>query len=361
MRGQRKQQADLVLQWVVMVGVLLAGGWGMSQTLPAKADGGSTSAPPEVIGRAQQAASRIRQLANAMFRYASDNRDRYPERLEQLYPDYVNDPTVFWHPGDSDPQPTTIDKASPNAINSAQISFEFIYPEKMDRGDLIIRDWSSANNDGYFILEYRLSCEGVDTIPPGFLPVIPELVATSRLRGLRQACFIYAHTSSPGYLPDDPYSLWSQELITCPRLFWHPGDPQPQPTSIVDSMLNGPESAQISFEYFGAGVRISDHPDTIIWRDNSPDNNAGVGWRSVALSGAQSFEPIYDWYDYDGNGAIEGNDVDELAGCMLGVGRTYIFDDPFCRLFEPRRSFVIDLEDVANFQCSRKYFPNIAP
>ena len=67
----------------------------------------------------------MRRLSAALYTYANENNGAYPPDLTMLYPKYVSDPTVFWHPGDSDPAPTTINNNGANQSNSTRISYEF--------------------------------------------------------------------------------------------------------------------------------------------------------------------------------------------------------------------------------------------
>ncbi len=102
------------------------------------------------------AASRLRQLGVALYAYASDNSGRLPPRLSTLDPHKLFRPTLFWHPGDSDPYPLTIDNDDLNQPNSAQISFEFVAAgqdlDLLGPNEILLRDNTPANNGGNGIL-----------------------------------------------------------------------------------------------------------------------------------------------------------------------------------------------------------------
>jgi type II secretory pathway pseudopilin PulG len=82
----------------------------------------------------------LRTLGQAMFLYASGHKDRLPncnprgvavnpvaaERaLLALSNGYVKSPKVFYCPSDKDPEPQEILTATPQALNSARISYDF--------------------------------------------------------------------------------------------------------------------------------------------------------------------------------------------------------------------------------------------
>ena len=91
-------------------------------------------------------------LYRALIEYSLGHDDYLPTSLAQLYPAYEGSASVFWHPGDSDPMPTTIDNAVPNAPKSALISYEFPVAGRslgtLDMDEVILRDNSPANNGG---------------------------------------------------------------------------------------------------------------------------------------------------------------------------------------------------------------------
>lgn len=339
-------------KWGVLICLVWVTGWGLTLNLRTVSAAGAETdtAPADVVQRAQIALARMQRIAIAMQQYADDfrNRDHWPKSPHLLYPDWIDDPNVFWHPGDVDPAPQTINNSVPNAVDSAQVSFDISYDPNVPRSPLVIRDWSSTNNAGYFVLEYTLECGG-DTIPPGGLPVsFPLPIAQSRLRGLAQASLIYAFDNNER-LPTDPYDLWTSGQIACPRLVWHPGDSDPQPTDITTGALDEPNSIQISFELLVPGGRLDQLPaDTVMWQDNTPANNGGAGRNKVRLDGSVYFDPIFEYNDYNGDSAIGMFDFDALSGCLTGPYQ-FITDD-FCRHFDRDQDHDVDIAAVADFQ-----------
>lgn len=121
---------------------------------PAVAASGVTvrdTIPPDVLERAAVARAHMQAILQGIAIYANDNNDALPPHLWQLYPHYVTDPLAFWHPGDNDPPPTTIDNDVPNAPNSALISFEINPASVLGGCTWYVRDNSAANNGGYFV------------------------------------------------------------------------------------------------------------------------------------------------------------------------------------------------------------------
>ncbi len=73
-----------------------------------------------------QVQARLRDLAFGVMLYANDHHDQWPDLASELYAGgYVSDPQSFYNPGDPDPVPTAIDNDTPDAPNSALISFDF--------------------------------------------------------------------------------------------------------------------------------------------------------------------------------------------------------------------------------------------
>ena len=68
------------------------------------------------------------------------------------------------------------------------------------------------------------------------------------------ALIMYA-SSHDGNLPSSLSMLYPRE-IPGPTTFWNPGDANPWPLTIDNDVPNQPNSAQISFEYLGAGRNI---------------------------------------------------------------------------------------------------------
>lgn len=130
------------------------------------------------------ASSRLRGIGLALATYASDNQDRLPARLSML--SGIARPTNWWHPGDSDPYPLTIDNDELNQPNSTQISFEFVAAGQnlgqLPPDAILAQDNTPANNGGNGILvlyadihvEYvpirsvaSIAVSGPDTVPEG--------------------------------------------------------------------------------------------------------------------------------------------------------------------------------------------------
>ncbi len=131
------------------------------------------------------AASRLRAIGVALSSYATENMSSFPPRLSMLDPDLFSRPTLFWHPGDSDPYPLIIDNDALNQPNSTQISFEYLgagHADEEDPNTIIAQDNSPANNGGNGILVLHLdtrveyvpirsvagiAVSGPDTVPEG--------------------------------------------------------------------------------------------------------------------------------------------------------------------------------------------------
>ncbi len=103
-----------------------------------------------------QALINLKEIGNALATYCTANNNRLPLRLSALYPQYIQRPTDFWHPGDANEYPLTIDNDGLNTENSAQISFEFLKPGAdagvLNSDDVIARDNTPANNNGNGVL-----------------------------------------------------------------------------------------------------------------------------------------------------------------------------------------------------------------
>jgi len=275
--------------------------------------------PVDVIARAQVGREHMRRIVMALAVYENDYSSP-PPTLSLLYPRGIDDPQVFWHPGDNDPPPTTIDNDIPNAPNSARISFDVdlsLYTDAWCFGEApCIRDNTSANNGGWFINElYGMSTPDWYTMPPGMMPTpLPTAVAASHLRGLAQALGVYANDNYDCW-PTDPLQLvpYAGPPCSSARNFWHPGDDQPMPTEITNAALDAPNSAQISFEYLVAGLSENDYdPNLACFRDISPAYNGGCGRLTAYCDGHVSF----DWLcpgDLNGDGRVDWADGTRLA------------------------------------------------
>lgn len=94
----------------------------------------------------------MRELLIAAFAYMYEHAERLPPSLQALYTEGYASPCTFYSPGDTDPAPTTIDNDTPNAPNSAQISFAFpaagLPITQLTASTIVLIDNTSANNAG---------------------------------------------------------------------------------------------------------------------------------------------------------------------------------------------------------------------
>ncbi|MCH8052610.1 MAG: hypothetical protein IH895_00980 [Planctomycetes bacterium] len=239
-----------------------------------------------------------------------------PDDPAELFPDYVSDPLCFYHPGDSDPPPDTIDNSVPNAPNSARISFAWLNLEDCCALDeVFIQDNTEENNGGQFI--NMLTLDGlIETEPPLATPTPTSLrLAQAHLQRIGIALALYSNDNL-GLLPDDLFQLWEEGWLRSPRTFWNPGDSDPLPDDITNSEPDAPDSTQVSFEYLGAGLTYSSlTPDTVVLRDLSPKNNGGAGvnvlWGDFAV-GFVLGDPCA--ADFNGDGLVNAFDLAELLG-----------------------------------------------
>jgi hypothetical protein len=237
----------------------------------------SGAIPADVLARSDIARAHMKQIAQALYNYAMENQDRLPPDLRMLYPDYVSDPAVFWHPGDSDPKPTTIDNNVPNQPNSTRISFEFASaasPGAWGGCDPLVWDNSAANNGGLFVNKVFGYGSWVSTDPPFATPSPTRRdVAQRNLKSLATALYTYA-TSNNDDFPTDLVQLMNDGSVCSPSTFWNPGDSDPEPTAITNSVPNALNSSQISYAYFGGKT---DYVGAVVMMDNSLENNNGEG------------------------------------------------------------------------------------
>jgi hypothetical protein len=245
----------------------------------------------DVDFNARVAQHNMRSLAQAFNIYYNDNNGP-PTDLTLLYPRLVPKARTFWHPGDSDPAPTSIDNSTPNAPNSARISFDWpLYAEYSVPDATLIADNTPANNAGRFI--NMLTNDGVIETDPPLATKVPTAAYLARrhLERIAKAMRVYSNDNLD-YFPETLKHLWDAKRLVSPRSFWNPGDPQPLPTDITSNELNGAQSAQISFEYLAGGLRTWEvTADTVLLRDNSVDNNDGFGLFVVYGDGRVVFEP----------------------------------------------------------------------
>ncbi len=114
-----------------------------------------------------------------------------------------------------------------------------------------------------------------------------------KLRDLRSAAvFDYAPTNG-GFLPDFASDLFLEGFISDPIAFYSNGDADPTPTTIDNDIPDGVNSSQISFSFPGAGIEvIGSQGSSVLFEDNSPSNNAGLGKYYATLSSSNiGFEP----------------------------------------------------------------------
>ena len=280
---------------------------------------GSSLIPADVLQRSDVARINMKRIAAAMATYANNNHGVYPTDLLMLYPEIIDDPRVFWHPGDSDPAPTTIDNSVPNALNSIRISYEFAAnPNALCEADPMLWDNTAANNDGLFV--NRMSASGVITTDPPFITPTPTRtgIAQGNLRLLYNALWSYAAENGERF-PTDPAMLSSPGRICSPQVFWHPGDADPQPTAITNSAPDAANSAQISFSFPCAG-----QPSwlfnwgEIMVQDNSPSNNSGRGISVIRANGQIAFiSACHDPFaDADGDHDVDQADFAVFQRCL---------------------------------------------
>lgn len=287
----------------------------------AETPGPRSDVPPDVIERATIARQHMNRIRNALAVYMNQY-DWPPAHASALYPEWIDDPLAFWHPGDSDPPPTTIDNDVPNAPNSALISFDIDLSGGRNWPDnhAYIRDNSAANNGGLFINE---NWGMWYTDPPGMMPW-PTATAVARynLRGLVSAIRVYSNDNSDWW-PTDLMQLVPDDVSPSEytrRFFWHPGDNQPMPTAITNSILNALDSAQISFEYLVAGLNENSYdPNLAFFRDNSPINNGGLGTLTVYADGRVEYQPLC-WGDATADLHVNFDDFVRLADNLGAFG-----------------------------------------
>jgi hypothetical protein len=303
----------------------------------------------DVYTNAEIAHERMILLTNAIMIYINEYAEM-PADLADLYPDYVSDPLTFWHPGDNDPPPETIDNSVPDAPNSARISFEFA-PDffSVAPDDFVIWDNTAGNNGGLFI--GMLTTDRVwETDPPSATPTPSEVaLAQEHLSRIGLGMMLYLNDSY-GFFPDDLIRLWHAEggQFTSPRTFWNPGDSDPLPEDITNSILDDPDSVQVSFEYLVAGLMFDDiSPDTMLLKDISADNNAGLGINVLWGDAHVSFEPSHPFGDYDRDCHIDLVDFAAVQVCFTQP-EAYIEDDA-CRIYDWDFDSRVDLPDFENF------------
>jgi hypothetical protein len=295
------------------------------------------------------AQERMQQIAAALAIYEADYNCPIDDPVRLFTLGIITDPLVFWHPGDSNPPPTTIDNSVVDAPNSTQISFTLTTtcPGCLPPGSVLLQDNSSANNDGRFV-QYLTNDGYVFTNPPGALPVPTNVVTTWRnLRTLYTACAQYA-VEYNGQPPLQLSQLYPSYLVS-PRVFWNPGDADPLPTTIDNDVPNAVNSALISFEYPVAGQAWFELPPaTIAIADNSPANNEGYGISVVRVDGSIRFIPVGPMGDADRDGDVDLADWARFQVCYTADSPYGILDNA-CRVLDWDGDNRIDLTDYAEF------------
>jgi len=308
----------------------------------------SFTRPDDVLVNSDIARQRMWRLMTALAIYQNEHDRAGPDDLADLYPLYISDPLDFWHPGDSDPPPTTINNSILNAQNSARISFEWdtLGPAgPMDR--VMIRDNSASNNAGLFV--NLLTADGVMETDPPLATPRPTSTALSlaHLRVLQTACRIYSNENSEAF-PPSLRRLWVLGEIRSPRTFWNPGDSDPLPSDITNSEPNGLNSDQVSFEYLvGGAFEWELMPSTAVIRDNTPANNGGFGVNVAWGDGRVEFVPIPSIGDGNGDGKLDTDDWSRMAECLTGP--VDLVQVQTCRIFDWNGDFAVDLRDMARF------------
>lgn len=263
---------------------------------------GTMSGPAiaDVNENARVAQQRLGQLLMGELLYMNET-GQWATPPELLFSQYVPDPMTFWHPGDSDAPPVTINNSVPNAPDSAAISFNWMFPTGRNYfGDTpMVQDNTPANNEGQFI--NFVTIDGVvETDPPNAAATPTQFaLARAHLRRLFDAIVIYTNDNQD-WTPDSLYQLWNNDvpggskMFTSTRTFWNPGDPDPLPSDYTNSIPNDPHGTEISFHYLIPHLRGWLLQDGLpMLRDNSPDNNRGYGvFEIVCCNPVAIFIPV---------------------------------------------------------------------
>ena len=297
------------------------------------------------VADALVAQERMRDIRNAVLTYANDSACEVSD-LTALYGNLIDDPQTFHHPGDPDPAPLTIDNETPNALNSAQISFTIdraFCSGPLDR--TIVRDNGPENNNGLFTL--GLTIDGhIVTEPPDALPLPTSAsVARANLARLVRAMRLYCNDNEE-WLPDTLSRLYPGDLAS-PASFWNPGDEDPPPTHIENDVPDGANSALVSFDYPAAGMREWQlDPQTVVIKDNAPSNNNGYGVHVAYWSGRVQFIPNGVPGDRDDDGDVDLRDLAGFQTCMTTNQEAGIIDDS-CRVLDFDGDNQLEIEDFS--------------
>lgn len=280
------------------------------------------------------AQARLKQLGQALAIYLNDNGERLDDPVRLWEGGDVEDPEVFWNPGDSDPAPGSIETSVPNVPNSARISFEFVTGDLGGIGDHpLIWDNTPANNGGGFI-SYVTVDGAIETDPPNVSPVPTNVAVTqAHLRRLWWALTLYA-SDNDGMLPNRLSGLYYGCSPLSARNFWNPGDADPMPTVITGDSPNTPYSARVSFDFPIAGLIWDDIPDeAVVLADNSVENNGGFGINVIDRRGFTRFVAAGTFGDATGDGDIDLQDFARLQQCFTGWPDAAILDNT-CRILD---------------------------
>ncbi len=283
------------------------------------------------------AQNHLQQLGAALRIYLGDNGDRLDDPIHLWQSGEVSDPTLFWNPGDVDPQPGIINNSVPNAWNSARISFEFATCLRPCEGILgdepVIWDNTPDNNGGEFIS--FLTMDGaIETSPPNISATPTNVAIThAHLRRLWFGVHVYAMENG-GVAPSQLLDIHPIPFAKSPRNYWNPGDSDPMPTDISSNEPNTIDSARISFDYLVAAQNWdSMDPETIVIADNTSDNNAGYGVNVVNRRGFVRFVPIGTYGDANDDGDIDLEDFAKMLPCFTEWPYGAILDNT-CRIMD---------------------------
>ena len=309
----------------------------------------SDTPPPDILENSEVARERMRRLWTGLCIYENEH-EHGPSDPAELFPQYVPDPLTFWHPGDPDPPPTTIDNSAPNAPNSARISFEWLDSLRCggDHADsFLIWDNSAENNGGFFINRFS----GIfETDPPLATPTPTAVsIAQARLRATAVAMRIYG-TENAERLPTSLLRLWESGAWSRPDSFWNPGNPSPPPKTFTTSEPDAPNSIQGSFYYYGMGYHEWElSSQQVLMRDVHRRNNRGIGLNVLWGDWSVTFEFADGSLRGDGNGdqIVDVRDLPHLLACLGGPAAPVI--DDWCRLFDWQSNDRVDLRDVGFF------------
>jgi hypothetical protein len=305
---------------------------------------------------AELASAHLRRFYRAMYSYTLDNYDYFPDDLLRLWEQgRLAAPRTFWNPGDSDPMPMDITNSVPDAINSTQISFEYLVGgltvDQLAIDSVLMRDNSPSNNGGDYI-HLLYNDHSVETDPPQAIPTVSAmLLGLKHITRFRYALRTYAWDNG-GYYPDDLKDLWDEGYLVSPGSFWHPGDSDPPPTDITNSTPDALNSAQISFEYLGAGLNESVPPETVLLRDNSRANNGNLGRWVLTAGYYVDFSWEVDRGDGNGDGRIDLADWELMELCLNGPLDAPRTLDVYYYVFDFNFDDMVDLEDVAAFMAA---------